>query len=168
MMLIPLAVLAFKLVLADPLGWFRLQSEGLEVTGAENQTYYQVGEHIALIGYDWEPADPGETARLTLYWKALEKVPRNYQVFVHLRDATGAVVAQSDVLNPGDYPAEQWPLDKYVRDEHRFVVPSGIPPGEYRLAVGLWLMSKGERLPVVDGAGEQIGDSVFLETQVIK
>lgn len=167
-LLVPLVLFAFKVTLADPLGWFRLQSEGLSVAGADQTVYYQVGDHVALIGYDWHPADPGEMARLTLYWKALQPVPLNYQVFVHLRDSTGAVVAQSDRLNPGDYPTEQWPLDKYVRDEHGFSFPAKLPPGEYRLAVGLWLMADGKRLPVSDDAGNHLGDSIWLESQVIQ
>jgi len=164
LLLIPLAFLVFELALADPLGWFRLRSEGLEVVRAEQQVYFEVGEEIALIGYDWQPAAPGRTAELTLYWKALRPVPTNYQVFVHLRDSAGAVVAQSDKLNPGDYPATRWPLDKYVRDPHQFIVPAGIPPGEYRLAVGLWRMAEGERLPVRDAAGNELGDSIFIES----
>ena len=167
-LLVPLVLFTFKLALADPLGWFRVRSTGNEVIVAEHTVHYRVGEHVALIGYDWQPAGPGKTANLTLYWKAIEPVPVNYQVYVHLRDPTGAVAAQSDRLNPGDYPARQWPLDKYVRDEHRMLIPEGLPPGEYDLVVGLWLMAEGERLPVADRAGNLLGDGVWLESQVIR
>ncbi len=163
LLLAPLTVLVFKLALADPLGWFRLQSQGLQVLPAQNAAHFAVGDEIALLGYDWNPADPGRMAELTLYWKALAPVPTNYQVFVHLRDAAGAVVAQSDKLNPGDYPTERWPLDKYVRDQHRFALPADLAPGEYRLTVGLWLMAEGQRLAVRDAAGELLGDSVVLQ-----
>jgi hypothetical protein len=165
---VPAAVWLFKLVLADPLGWFRLQSEGLVVLGAEHQVYYQLGEEIALIGFDWEPGGPGETAQVTLYWKALRSVSSNYQVFVHVRNDAGAVVAQSDRLNPGDYPSERWPMDQYVRDVHRLEIPTGLPPGVYRLAVGLWTMADGVRLPVADEVGHPLGDSVFLESLVVQ
>lgn len=161
---VALAVLVFKVGVADPLGWFRLRSQGLEVERADQTVFYQVGEEVALIGYDWRPATPGEAAEVTLYWKALRPVPTNYQVFVHLRDESGAVVSQSDRLNPGDYPARRWPLDQYVRDPHRLALPAEMPSGEYRLAVGLWLMAEGERLPVRDVAGRELGDSVFLVT----
>jgi hypothetical protein len=164
--LLPVALLLFKIAVADPFGWFRLQSTGLEVIPADRSVDFQVGEEIALIGYDWNPALPGETARLTLYWKALRTPELNYQVFVHLRDAVGAVVAQSDKLNPGDFPARRWPLDRYVRDPHRLDIPDGLPPGEYRLAVGLWKMAENERLPAYDPDGNLLGDSVFLETVI--
>ena len=163
-LLLPVVVLLFKVALADPLGWFRLQSEGLQAIPADHTVAYQVGDEIALIGYSWRPAERGGTADLTLYWKAVRPPQVNYQVFVHLRDEVGAVVAQSDKLNPGDFPARRWSLDRYVRDAHRLELPAWLPPGDYHLAVGLWKMAENERLVVLDAAGRPLGDSVFLET----
>lgn len=163
-----LGVMVFKLALADPLGWLRLHSSGVEVEVAERPVYYELQEEVALIGYDWQAAEPGGTARLVLYWKALGRLSANYQVFVHLRDAAGAVVAQSDKLNPGDYPTKWWKEDRYVRDVHLLPIPGNLAPGEYRLAVGLWMMETGERLPVTDGMGNRLGDSIWLESQPIQ
>ena len=102
---------------------------------------------------------------MILYWKAIRPVSENYQVFVHLRNGVGQVVAQSDKLNPGDYPTTRWPLDKYVRDAHRFVIPETVITGEeYRLAIGLWSMDDGMRLQARDANGADLGDSIFLET----
>ncbi|MBN1314515.1 MAG: hypothetical protein JXA42_03570 [Anaerolineales bacterium] len=164
LILIPLAVLVFKIVVSDPMGWFHYESAGLEVEIAENTISYQIGDSIALIGYDLKPNRQGGTLELTLYWKALDEVPDRYQVFVHLRDSSGAVVAQSDKLNPGNYPTSRWPLDKYIRDQHTFTIPADLPDGEYKLAIGLWHMSNSERLPVRDASGIFIGDSIILET----
>lgn len=166
--LVPAAVLLLKIAFADPLGWFRLESEGLVVRGAEHQVYYELGHEIALIAFDWNPGTPGKAADLVLYWKALRPVATNYQVFAHLRNEEGAVVAQSDRLNPGDYPTERWPLDKYVRDQHVISIPGALPPGKYQLAVGLWTMADSTRLQVQDAAGEQLGDSIVLERLVVK
>jgi hypothetical protein len=163
-LLLPAVLVLFKVALADPLGWFHIQSEGLQALPADQTVFYQVGDEIALIGYDWRPAAQGESAYLTLYWKALRPPQLNYQVFVHLRDTAGSVVAQSDKLNPGDFPARRWPLDRYVRDVHRLDIPSSLPSGDYRLAVGLWKMAEGERLAVSDAAGHALGDSIFLDT----
>ncbi len=165
---IPLVLMIFKLALADPLGWFRVHSEGLEVEGAQQQVYYELQEEVALIGYDWHTGEPGETARLVLYWKAIGPPLVNYQVFVHLRDGEGAVVAQSDKLNPGDYPTKWWGQDKYVRDVHLLSIPADLAPGVYRLAVGMWVMETGERLSVTDKDGNRLGDSIWLESQVIQ
>jgi hypothetical protein len=164
LVLIPLSLFAFNVAVAGPLGWFRLQSEGLDVARAQEKVYFEVGEYVALIGYDWRPAGAGDVAELTLYWKALRPVPVNYRVFVHLRDSAGEVAALSDMLHPGNFPTTRWSVTRYVRDPHQLSIPAGIPPGDYRLAVGLWLMADGQRMPVRDAAGNYLGDSLFIES----
>ncbi|MGD2050545.1 MAG: hypothetical protein PVH03_13675, partial [Chloroflexota bacterium] len=91
----------------------------------------------------------------------------NYQVFVHLKDDEGNLVAQSDKLNPGDFPTKRWPVDKYVRDEHQILLPADLPPGEYQLSLGLWVVEDGWRLPLLNDAGEQIGDNYALSPPLI-
>ncbi len=159
-----LVLLIVRGALAPTLGWFRLESQGLKVARAEHTVHYVFDGQIALIGYNWQPADPGASGELILYWRALRPVGENLQVFVHLRDQQGMVAAQSDKLNPGDYPTERWPLDKYIRDEHILRIPPDLPPGEYQIAVGLWRMSVGTRIPIVNDAGQPTGDSAFLES----
>ena len=70
------------------------------------------------MGYDVSNTSvkPGDTVYLTLYWKAQDELDINYQAFVHVFGPDG-LVAQSDKLNPGEFPTRRWPLDKYVRDE---------------------------------------------------
>ena len=72
------------------------------------------------------------------------------------------LAAQSDHLNPGDFPTRRWPTDKYVRDVHTFTLPADLPPGEYTIKTGLWVQAEGWRLPVLDAAGQQIGDGAAL------
>ncbi len=86
----------------------------------------------------------------------------NYQVFAHLLDSENNLVAQSDKLNPGDFPTRRWPTDKYVRDEHELFLPADLDPGNYRWSVGLWAAGDGWRLPVFDDSGEMVGDSYIL------
>ncbi|MEJ2754132.1 MAG: hypothetical protein P8169_15865, partial [Chloroflexota bacterium] len=120
-------------------------------------------DQIALLGYDAsaDELQPGDTLYLTLYWKALQGLDINYQVFVHLLGADG-LAAQSDKINPGEFPTRRWPIDKYVRDEHQLEIPADLPPGDYEVAVGLWVQSDGWRLPLLDEEGGQIGDRFTL------
>ncbi|MCA9956463.1 MAG: hypothetical protein KC434_17160, partial [Anaerolineales bacterium] len=76
----------------------------------------------------------------------------------------GALAAQSDHLNPGDFPTRRWPLDKYVRDVHVLQLPPDLPPGEYTINAGLWVQAEGWRLPVLDASGSQIDDNSTLFT----
>jgi len=86
----------------------------------------------------------------------------NYQVFVHLLHKDGQIIAQSDKLNPSDFPTRRWPTDKYVRDEHSLEIPESVAPGDYFLSVGLWVAADGWRLPLLDGSGAQIDDNYRL------
>ena len=58
-----------------------------------------------------------------------------------------------------------WAPGEYVRDEHRLTLPNDLPAGDYRLIVGMYLPDGGERLRVVDEAGQQVGDHIILNTR---
>lgn len=128
-------------------GLFQPRSTGTVALPADHRLHRHLQGGIDLIGFDLPVAEfePGETVPVTLYWKAREPVPANYQVFVHLTSTPQHTWGQSDKLNPGDYPTTRWPLDLYVRDSHKFTIPLGTPPGDYSLRVGLWDHNTGIR-----------------------
>jgi hypothetical protein len=147
---------------------FRYTSPGGQALGAQHQQRANFGGHIELLGYDLPAVEieAGQQLPLTLYWRATAPVPHNYQVFAHLTNPATTLWGQSDKLNPGDFPSTRWPLDKFVWDDHRLQVLPGTPPGEYRLSVGLYDLSSGQRAPVFDEAGQLTGDNVGLDTAV--
>ena len=51
-----------------------------------------------LVGYDLPATEvaPGDTLDLTLYWQATESTGDRLAVFVHLLDAQGKIIGQSD------------------------------------------------------------------------
>jgi hypothetical protein len=99
-----------------------------------------------------------DTMRVTLQWEDLQPVQTPYTVFVHVVDPTGKVVAQND--SPprfGAYPTTAWePLDT-VSDSHDISL-AGVPPGTYRVLVGLYLPTTGIRLTAHPAAGEVVVD----------
>jgi hypothetical protein len=117
------------------------------------------GDLIELSGYDLDRSD--DALRLTLYWRTLVAVPDDYVVFVHLYDpSTEAIRAQSDAMpRAGAYPTSRWALGEVV-DETITLSIAEVPPGEYRLAVGLYRIEDDSypRLPAVDGAGSVVAD----------
>jgi len=147
---------------------FRYTSPPGQVLGAQFKQMAHLGGHIDLLGYDLAAteAQSGGVLPLTLYWKATALVPYNYQVFAHISAADGTVWGQSDKLNPGDFPATRWPLDKYVWDDHTVQLKPDTPPGEYQLSVGLYLLEDGRRAPVFDDAGQIVADHVVLSTTI--
>ncbi|MDD5779410.1 MAG: hypothetical protein PHU95_08175, partial [Candidatus Thermoplasmatota archaeon] len=85
------------------------------------------------------PAAPGSTLAVTLVWHAVETPAANYDVFVHLLDAAGNILAQDDGP-PGDgrLPTLGWLPGEYLADSHVLPLPTNLPAGEYRLAVGFY------------------------------
>ncbi|MGF1504346.1 MAG: hypothetical protein ACFB51_04305 [Anaerolineae bacterium] len=149
-------------------GWFQVRSTGVVAEPAEVDTRAYLAGGLDLIGYaiGQQPVRPGESLPVTHYWKAREPVPANYQVFVHLTTSADTTCAQSDKLNPGDYPTTRWPLDRYLRDPHAVAIPTGTPPGTYQLRIGLWLRDSGRRNLVLAEDGTILGDTVLLAMPV--
>ncbi|MCA9935817.1 MAG: glycosyltransferase family 39 protein, partial [Anaerolineales bacterium] len=108
---------------------------------------YDFGGVLALRGMSEVTGRVGETAVLTLYWQ-MEAQPTNlYTVFVHLLNADGSIITQSDQW-PGGLPTDSYVNDEVVIDEVRLDIPPDLPPGAYALRVGVYTAADGTRLPV--------------------
>jgi len=111
-----------------------------------------LADAVALVGYDRSPRSPrpGEDLQVSLYWEALRPLEAQYHSFVHLIDAEGQVVAQSD-RQPGGvhYPTSLWRPGERLRDDHSLTIPTGAPAGVYELWVGMYtLASDGALVPL--------------------
>jgi hypothetical protein len=105
------------------------------------------GDEIMLRGYDLSAAG------ITLYWQALRKAGADYTVFVQALDRDGHVLAQADGRpRHGAYPTSVWEPGERVPDEHALVWP----PQTARVAVGLYVLETGVRLPLSGQAGDAI------------
>jgi 4-amino-4-deoxy-L-arabinose transferase-like glycosyltransferase len=125
----------------------------------EHPLEVELSDGIALLGYDLssQSVEPGETVTLTLHWQARAAPLTDYQIFVHLLGADPAPVAQGD--GPplmGDYPTGVWAPGEVIIDPHSIVLPADVPPGRYRLLVGMYDLETLVRLPQLDGAGDAI------------
>jgi hypothetical protein len=130
-----------------------------------------LGGQAELVGYALSPAAvrPGETLRLTLFWQARQWIAQDYTVFVHLLDGQGKIWAQHDgPPQNGALPTSAWNPGELLRDEHLLTVDAQAPPGNYRLAIGLYDPATLQRLPVFDAQGRLVGDTVLLEQAIRK
>lgn len=93
---------------------------------------------------------PGRKVVMHLYWEVLAPPDDDYMVFVHLRDANGAIVAQWDgpVAPTADglfYDTTLlWQPKTFIVDERTLIVPEGtvLEPGAgYTLVVGMYPLS---------------------------
>ncbi len=105
------------------------------------------GEKIRLLGYDLHVADQLE---LVLYWQSEQPATQSYDVFIHLLDAEGNIVAQADsVPVAGLAPTTRWQPGDIIQDVYTIPLPPDLPVGEYTLRVGLYWRETGERLTAV-------------------
>jgi len=112
--------------------------EGLSDSATPTEIVF--AQKIVLRGYELQAATP---THLALYWQALAEMPTNYTAFVHVLDATGQIVAQSDSQpQGGSYPTSIWAAQEIVVEPYTF----DLPPGEYELEVGWYVAETGERL----------------------
>ncbi|HEX7587840.1 MAG TPA: hypothetical protein VF478_05950, partial [Anaerolineae bacterium] len=111
-----------------------------------------------LVGYD--TLANSNVLNLTLYWQSLAPMDRDYKVFVHALDASGQLIAQVDQEpQQGNYPTSLWDAGEQIRDDYALA----LPPGKYRIEVGLYRADTGERLSV-SGTGSQTDHVEFSVT----
>jgi hypothetical protein len=119
---------------------------------------------VRLLGYNIESGfRPGDNIHLTLFWQALGVMDKDYTVFTHLTDAKGHIWGQKD--NPpvdGFYPTTGWEAGMIVRDQYDIPISLDALPGEYQIEVGMYLGETGERLAVLDEAGQVQDNRVVL------
>ncbi len=89
---------------------------------------------------------------ISLYWRADGFFPSSYRVFVHLVDASGQIIAQSDG-EPANWarPTTGWLPGEYILDTHTLLLPDGSPPLPLTLRIGLYDPQTGQRLQTEAG-----------------
>jgi hypothetical protein len=124
------------------------------------------GGQIRLLGYDLQQDD--DALSLHVAWQTLTEIDRNYTTFVHLFDSTTEhIVAQWDAEpRRGAHPTSTWIAGEVVSDEFH-IVTTDLPAGTYRLAMGLYDGTTGERLSAVrPDRGQLSDDRAVLEDEI--
>ena len=125
---------------------------------------------LALTGFGLSPAqfEPGQELEVTLYWQALEEAGVGYTAFLHLlapgdelqSQAVGVAGVDAPVLD-GRYQPDFWPEGLTFADRHTLALPPDLPPGRYRLDLGLYPTGQPKALlplepPPEDGSGDRL------------
>lgn len=119
-----------------------------------------LGEGIRLLGYD----APALTAprqgvwRVTLYWQSAAPPAESYRVRLRLVGPGGHVWwEEGDHLPVSDhYPTNAWRPGEVVPDYHQVPVDATLPPGNYRLEVGMFRAFAESGLPVDGGPADHV------------
>ena len=136
----------------------------------QHQATGQLGP-IRLIGYDLpaNAASAGQSFPFHLYWQATAATATDYQVFNHLLDAEGNLVAQVDgpplpdpLLRRG---TKDWddPEEIIYSREYALALPEDLPPGEYTLVTGFYRRDNGQRLLTPTGEDTLWVTSISVE-----
>ena len=130
----------------------------------EHPTEFGLGDAISLRGYTLLTPQPrsGDILQLTLFWEAMQPVSVRYKVFCHLVDGSGDIVGQRDSEPGGGLNlTNNWQPGQLIPDNYGLLIPSGTPPGQYILRVGMYGLDDGLRLRV-SSSGRPVGDSIDL------
>ncbi|CAG0931929.1 hypothetical protein TFLX_02357 [Thermoflexales bacterium] len=123
------------------------------------------GEHITLEGYTLSTpqVQPGDILQLDLFWRTAAPLSERYKVFVHVLDASGKIVAQTDrEPGGGQQPTTNWESNQVVVDRYGVLIPEDTTPGVYTVKAGLYDFDD-VRLPTNKG-----GDSLDLMPFIIQ
>lgn len=121
---------------------------------------YRFGEIIGLA----EPQidEDGDSVKVCLRWLSVAPASLDYHVFVHLLDAGGSQIAQADFQpKNGLYPTSVWNPGETV-DDCVMLKASELPGSGWQVAVGLYDLATGQRLSVVDAAGQSLSNDRVL------
>jgi hypothetical protein len=127
----------------------------------------EFGSFMRLLRYSVQRTE--EEVVLILHWRALQPSTGDYKVFVHLVDPTsGARVAQRDVKPlDGRYPTRDWQAGEVIVDEIALTL-QGVPPGTYRLVMGVYPARGGPRLELSEERGEGQPPDRFILPEVVE
>jgi len=109
---------------------------------ATQQVNANLEDRVELLAYTTgdQTYHPGDTVTVTLYWRALRQLDRDYKAFVHLTDAaiTRQPAQHDGDPNGGFTPTTRWLPGELVPDTHRLGLPAGLEPGRYLLWAGMY------------------------------
>ncbi len=135
------------------------------------------GEKLRLAGYTISPpaarCKAGSSVRLQLVWQVNTPLTGSWQLFTHLRDASGQIVANLDQQGPlrsmasirgTPLPPRRWPKDKFIVDPLTFTIPKNAAP-QLNIVAGLYRGRS--RMPVTAPASAR-GDHAQVVQLAVK
>jgi hypothetical protein len=124
----------------------------------------RVASGANLVGYQVERPS-GREVMVRLYWWAGGPMTRSYTVFAHVLDEQGDYVAGHDSFPANrEAPTHTWQAGHVYADRHLIELPDDLPPGQYRIVVGMYdvdlerLVARGPDAEVFDDYAIPLGE----------
>ena len=130
---------------------------------AKQPAYFRLGQQVELIDIKAPTAaHPGQAPTVMLVWRATASGLPALTTFVHVLAPDGRLVAQADAPpRGGNYPTNVWSAGEIIPDHYTLRLDSALPPGTYRLRLGMYDPNTVERLPAFDAAGAPLQDNAI-------
>lgn len=119
---------------------------------------------LRLDGYTLEATSvrSEQLLRVSIQWRAAAP-PTDRVLFIHVLDRAGNTVGQADVPLVGPHaPAAAWGDGRVVTWSQPVPLQPDLPPGQYRLVIGVYGASDGARLPLQSADAPDAADTVLL------
>jgi hypothetical protein len=118
-------------------------------------------DKLALAAYSVEPATakPGDTVKVSLYYRVLQVIDRDWEIFVH-GDGTRGSSHRINLDHPpveGLYPTNEWQEGEIVQDDFTLRIPRDYPYDQLTVWTGFFIDDT--RLHLKSGATD--GDNRF-------
>jgi len=111
--------------------------------GVPNPISIQFDDIIELVGYELTDLSPevGDNIELTLYWRALREIERDYVVFANIIDPISLTKYADSNAMPANWtrPTTTWELGEIITDTHTLTVRDDSAPGIYEIEVGMYI-----------------------------
>ncbi|MBI5670389.1 MAG: hypothetical protein HZC41_20540 [Chloroflexi bacterium] len=157
--LFALAIVAFTLVnsfiITPHTLLFRRQSPPDQPAAMQTPVNVRFGDTFALLGYTLEQTStaPGGLLPVTLYWRALQPVDKEYRPVVQLVNLSQtAAWAVSEPLFPGGGKTTTYTPDRFASDVHALRLFPDAPPYVGRISVQMVDSGTGDPLRLPDGS----------------
>lgn len=124
------------------------------------RTQATMGNALTLAGYDVGSGSSGTNLPLTLYWQIQAQPAAVWMPFVHVEDQWRYRWGQSE---QAAYPSAQWAQGEIVVQQISVPLREGMPPGRYRLRVGVFDAETQAQLAIFDGNGRYAGSGLTIE-----
>ena len=126
---------------------------------------YTLGDSIGLLSAQAELVT-SNTLSVTLRWVALGPAAQDDKVFLHVLDAKGNIVAQSDHRPDGDwFPTHYWQKGDVIDDTFQVTLPAGTSLDTLTLNAGMYDSASGQRLTAARADnGERLKDDALPVT----
>ncbi len=147
--------------------WFQLHSQADQALIAATPLHVDFSDQLRLLGVDppLATAAPGDSVTVITYWRALQRLPDNYGIFLHLDMPNGQTIATVDQSHLANIPTSSWAPSLYVRVPLRLIIPPAMLPIRYQWRVGIVNTQNAAWLSFVnrqEGARQPQGDALTI------